>query len=692
MHCDPARRAALRLTLALATLGAATTAQTITWTPVGNPTGGTTTRVRYDAEADAFLVGTTWPNSYNNRLTAGAIFRATDRGANWSNITAEITAASPNYTRIRDILIRPGGLILAAVDGGGVFRSTNGGVNWAPSSTGLSSLFVILLAADASGTIYASTQSAGVFASADAGVTWSSASNGLGGLRAISFHAGGNYVLAGTNGGGVYKRVGAGTWQPANAGLSATNVSRFTRAADGRILAATNAGVFASADDAASWSAVAGPFSGQVTGVVAQLPGAILVGSDAGVHRSTDGGANWSPVGAFTNGARLNDVAADTGGRWCAATSAGVFLSDDNGDHWTESNAGLHAQTIYRLVVRQNGTMLAGLWGNGIHRSVDGGATWHATNLTSRWVFSLAESPWGDLFAGDYTIRDGVSDGHAWRSRDDGATWTMIDAGIQQAAMISGFAFGTTGEVWLTAAWNPGGVYRSTNSGDSWSRIGPPQNIPAYCLARSAAGDLYIGSEGREVWRLPFGGSTWTGLGMSQSQQFAIAAAPNGTIYVGQDRNLPGLHRSIDGGQSFAPAPGFPGQECYALSTLPSSEVYAGTLLFGMQRSTSNGASWQAVNAGLPLTMAFTLALGGDGRLYTALPGRGVYRTVNPVDCTPLGDLNHDQRIDLIDLATLLAHFGSTSATGADGDLNGDHAVDLTDLATLLASFGRQCP
>lgn len=56
------------------------------------------------------------------------------------------------------------------------------------------------------------------------------------------------------------------------------------------------------------------------------------------------------------------------------------------------------------------------------------------------------------------------------------------------------------------------------------------------------------------------------------------------------------------------------------------------------------------------------------------------------------GDLNGDCQVNLTDLATLLANFGTGSgATRAQGDLNGDGAVNLTDLATMLAVFGANC-
>ena len=55
-------------------------------------------------------------------------------------------------------------------------------------------------------------------------------------------------------------------------------------------------------------------------------------------------------------------------------------------------------------------------------------------------------------------------------------------------------------------------------------------------------------------------------------------------------------------------------------------------------------------------------------------------------------DLNGDGMVDLVDLATLLAHFGTpVGATRTEGDTDRDGDVDLTDLAVLLAQFGALC-
>jgi hypothetical protein len=57
------------------------------------------------------------------------------------------------------------------------------------------------------------------------------------------------------------------------------------------------------------------------------------------------------------------------------------------------------------------------------------------------------------------------------------------------------------------------------------------------------------------------------------------------------------------------------------------------------------------------------------------------------------GDLDGDGQVDLSDLATLLAHYGTASgAVYEDGDLDGDGDVDLADLAALLGVYGTTCP
>lgn len=56
------------------------------------------------------------------------------------------------------------------------------------------------------------------------------------------------------------------------------------------------------------------------------------------------------------------------------------------------------------------------------------------------------------------------------------------------------------------------------------------------------------------------------------------------------------------------------------------------------------------------------------------------------------GDINVDTTVDLTDLSTLLAQFGSDCASQpCAGDIDASQTVDLNDLATLLSNFGSHC-
>ena len=59
---------------------------------------------------------------------------------------------------------------------------------------------------------------------------------------------------------------------------------------------------------------------------------------------------------------------------------------------------------------------------------------------------------------------------------------------------------------------------------------------------------------------------------------------------------------------------------------------------------------------------------------------------------TCFGDLDGDGDVDLADLSTLLAGYGTTSgATYAEGDLDGNGAINLADLGALLGVYGQPC-
>ncbi len=56
---------------------------------------------------------------------------------------------------------------------------------------------------------------------------------------------------------------------------------------------------------------------------------------------------------------------------------------------------------------------------------------------------------------------------------------------------------------------------------------------------------------------------------------------------------------------------------------------------------------------------------------------------------SPVGDINGDGKIDILDLSTLLSKWGTTDASS---DLNSSGSVDITDLSILMSHYGQVVP
>lgn len=59
----------------------------------------------------------------------------------------------------------------------------------------------------------------------------------------------------------------------------------------------------------------------------------------------------------------------------------------------------------------------------------------------------------------------------------------------------------------------------------------------------------------------------------------------------------------------------------------------------------------------------------------------------NTTATPPQGDTNNDARVDIRDLATVIANFGKTGATLTQGDVSGNGTVDIQDIAIVIARF-----
>lgn len=108
---------------------------------------------------------------------------------------------------------------------------------------------------------------------------------------------------------------------------------------------------------------------------------------------------------------------------------------------------------------------------------------------------------------------------------------------------------------------------------------------------------------------------------------------------------------------------------------------------------TPPGSTLASIITGMPVTYSTHYIVRVAAYGSSPLGGAGTMTiTLTPAPCP--GDTNGDYAIDLGDLATLLAAYGTS--TGDPGynplcDLNSDGSIDLIDLAQLLSKYGTHC-
>jgi photosystem II stability/assembly factor-like uncharacterized protein len=312
-----------------------------------------------------------------------------------------------------------------------------------------------------------------------------------------------------------------------------------------------------------------GPFRGGRVVAVAGVPGSstsFYFGSvGGGVWQTTDAGVVWKPVFDRQPVASIGALAvapsdpkviyAGTGEsdiRSNLSSGDGVYKSTDGGQTW--ANLGLRdSRQISRIVVdpQDPNTVYVGVLGHaygpnperGVYKSIDGGAS---------WTKALDQGP--DI---------GVSD---------------LALATENAKLLFATTWRSHRPPWSTYApldGPGGGLFRSEDSGQSWSRLTgnglPDGDWGRAAVAVSANGKrvyaLISASKTPGLYRSDDGGNTWALL--NEDRRLTSRAWYFGNITV--DPNNPAvvylpnvaLYRSEDGGKTISIVRGAPGGDDY---------------------------------------------------------------------------------------------------------------------------------
>jgi len=375
---------------------------------------------------------------------------------------------------------------------------------------------------------------------------------------------------------------------------------------------------------AQSWTSVGVP-GGNVRALAQDPsdPQRIYLGTADGVlYRSDDSGMQWHRLDpGFPHGGCLLDAIVVDGrgvvlvGYWeVQGHGGGVARSTDGGQTFVVQK-GIQGESVRSLALApSNPRMVAAGTLAGVFLSRDGGATWSRVTPEGhpdlRNVESLAFDPKDSnvLYAGTWHL--------IWKTLDGGVTWGPAHRGMIDDSDVMTLTIDRRhpGNVYATAC---SGIYRSTEAGDPWTKL---EGIPfssrrTRAFAQGDTGLLLAGTtEG--LWVSRDSGTSWDRTTSADLVVNAVIVQGDGTIILGTEGA--GILRSSDQGRTWvASNAGFSERFVFKLLFDPDGErvvvaVWDAHGYGGVFVSQRVGGPWVRLPEGLEGRQVLALALRGN--------------------------------------------------------------------------------
>jgi photosystem II stability/assembly factor-like uncharacterized protein len=290
----------------------------------------------------------------------------------------------------------------------------------------------------------------------------------------------------------------------------------------------SDGGLFRSTDNGVGWSNVL-PHT-YIYAIVVDN-GRVLVGNHEGVFRSSDYGDTWSrDVSGLTPGFGVYSLTAN-GSLLFAGTDLGVFRSTDGGNYWTNVSPQLPSasQTIFSVLLKDN-LLFVGTY-QGIFRSSDLGGTWQSMNQGLPTYPSGLPARVNTLLQDDQILFVGTGGFGIYKSSDNGESWQPASLGLphnsENTYFQSIYSLSKKGTKLYTSPDEEGGIYVSTNEGESWSKVSS-QITGKFVFDFAVSNDNLIAATFEGIWRSMGPDSLWTPILRAYSKAASISAMTAG--------------------------------------------------------------------------------------------------------------------------------------------------------------------
>ena len=507
---DPANPARLYASTGIFDREAANSTNTFT-TPGNDPVPGGVGLLRSDDGGNTWLILNEAYGLDANELYFGSLFLH-PTNPNW------LLAAAGNdpFTLLTN----------APEPMGGVYLSENGGDTWIEVLDGFNFTAVEICVGDPN-VAYAGAKT-GVFRSTDSGVSWEQvaarnwgSADVVGGFP-IDMQCDSrdpNRLFINNYGGGNFLSTDGGkTWEVASKGYTGAFIASLAVASDNPslIYAAGRVGLFKSTDGGQNWTGLAFGVAREPEALVVAVnpfdsTHVLAVVRDAGPSPliSHDGGATWAASSTGLTSETNNIVFSPhtKGLVFGSAEDQGIFYSINGGATWTRSNLTSGRVSAIRVHPKHGAVLYASLYTGALYKSVDSGRTWGLVNSNIIPPAGQGDVPSLQTIAIDVAnsskLYAGISNG-ILISKDGGVTWIRATFGLPDGLAAWSIVADQRNPKVLYASSENNGVFVSKDGGSVWEQVNTGLTYRyGRPLTLSPDGSvLYLGTWGNGVWRL----------------------------------------------------------------------------------------------------------------------------------------------------------------------------------------------